>query len=95
VIADASLGTSDCRYGGAALAAESPLLCALFTVHHNLSEAITRMAMDPSLPPTDFLIVGDHMPPFFAREARMRFDPDHVPWILLRAKPAAKAGQGA
>ena len=32
---------------------------------------------------------------FFAREARMRYDPDHVPWILLRAKGAANAGQGA
>jgi len=95
VIEDASLGTADCTYGGAALAAESPLLCALFAVHHRLSDAITRMAFDPSLPPTDFLIVGDHMPPFFAREARVRYDPDHVPWILLRAKADTGAGKGA
>lgn len=96
VIADASLGTADCRLGGAALAAESPLLCPLFEVHHRLADAITRMAMDPSLPPTDFLIVGDHMPPFFAREARMRFDPRHVPWILLHARGGkVEAGRGA
>lgn len=95
VIEDASLGTVNCTYGGTALAEESPLLCPLFTVHHRLSEAITRMALDPALPPTDFLIVGDHMPPFFAREARMRFDPAHVPWILLRARASARSGQGA
>jgi hypothetical protein len=86
VIEDSSIGTGDCRLGGEALAAESPLLCPLFTVHHRLADAITGMAMDPALPPTDILIVGDHMPPFFAREARMRFDPHHVPWILLRSR---------
>jgi len=88
VIEDASLGTVDCQLGGEALAAESPLLCPLFTVHHRLADAISRMAMDPALPPTDILIVGDHMPPFFAREARMNFDPAHVPWVLLKARPA-------
>lgn len=90
VIEDASLGTQNCAYGGAALAAESELLCPLFKVHHQLSEAITRMALDPALPPTDILIVGDHMPPFFKREARARFEGREVPWILLEAK----AGQG-
>jgi hypothetical protein len=42
--------------------------------------------MDPALPPTDFLIVGDHMPPFLARRERMDFDGYRVPWILLRSK---------
>jgi len=95
VVEDASLGTLDCRTGGAALADESPLLCPLFAVHHHLADAITRLAMDPALPPTDFIIVGDHMPPFFARDARVRFDPQHVPWIVLhsrgRAEPARPA----
>ena len=95
VIEDASLGTQDCRYGGAALAAESPLLCPLFEVHHRLADALTRMALDPMLPPTDILIVGDHMPPFFAREARVQFDPRHVPWILLHARPTARGSQAA
>lgn len=88
VVEDASLGTQDCAYGGSALASESELLCPLFLVHHRLADAITRMAMDPALPPTDILIVGDHMPPFFERDARTRFDGHHVPWILLQAKPA-------
>lgn len=94
VIEEASLGTANCAYGGAALRAESDMLCPLFQVHHRLADAITRMALDPRLPPTDFLIVGDHMPPFFQRDARSRFDGNHVPFILLEwnggaARPAA------
>ena len=47
------------------------------------------MAMDPNLPPTDFVIVGDHMPPFFNRDARLMFDDAHVPWLILRARDKA------
>jgi len=89
VLQDASLHTQDCRFGGAALAAESERLCPLFAVHHQLSEAITRMALDPALPPTDILIVGDHMPPYFERDARVRFHGQHVPYVLLRARGSA------
>lgn len=89
VLEDKSLHTENCSFGSAALAGESERLCPLFRVHHQLSEAITRMALDPALPPTDILIVGDHMPPYFERDARIRFDGHHVPWILLEARPAA------
>lgn len=85
VIEDASLGTANCTMGGAELEQESPLLCPLFEVHHQLADAITRMALDPTLSPTDILIVGDHMPPFFKREARARFEGHEVPWVLLEA----------
>lgn len=91
VVEDASLGTENCTYGGAALAEESPILCPLFEVHHQLADAITRMALDPDLPPTDILIVGDHMPPFFLRSARVRFEGHQVPWVLLQAKPKPAA----
>jgi len=86
VVEAADLGTANCTYGGPALAAESNLLCPLFLVHHKLADAISRMAMDPALPPTDILIVGDHMPPFFERDARVRFEGHQVPWILLQSK---------
>jgi len=86
LLADESLGTQDCKFGGAALADRPPMMCRLFAVHHRLAEALTRMALDPALPPTDILIVGDHMPPFFQRDARVRFTGDKVPWILLRAR---------
>lgn len=86
VLADPALGTDNCTFGGAALADGPPMLCRLFLVHHNLSDALTRMALDPTLPKTDILIVGDHMPPFFQRNARLRFDGERVPWVLLKAK---------
>jgi len=35
-------------------------------------------------PPTDFLIVGDHMPPFTHQASRLQFDAENVPWVLLR-----------
>lgn len=86
VLADPALGTENCTFGGTALADAPPMLCRLFLTHHRVSEALTRMALDPRLPPTDILIVGDHMPPFFQRDARERFDGARVPWVLLRAK---------
>lgn len=95
VMEDAGLRTANCTYGGPALANESSLLCPLFLVHHRLADAITRMALDPDLPPTDILIVGDHMPPYFDRDARSRFDGHNVPWILLQAKPQAAAQKPA
>ncbi len=89
ILADRSLGTDDCRFGYAELGDEAPMVCRLFLLHHRLADAISRMAMDPAMPPADILIVGDHMPPFFQRTARIRFDGQRVPWILLRAKDAA------
>lgn len=91
VLPEATLGTEGCDDPKAPLATVSPRLCRLFTVHHNLADAISKMAMDPSLPPTDILIVGDHMPPFFDRKLRSMFNPAQVPWILLRARDAAPA----
>jgi hypothetical protein len=86
LLADESLGTQDCKFGGAALADRPPMLCRLFLVQHQLADAVTKMALDPALPPTDILIVGDHMPPFFQRDARVRYVGDKVPWILLKAR---------
>ncbi|MEO7248574.1 MAG: sulfatase-like hydrolase/transferase [Novosphingobium sp.] len=91
VLPDASLGTESCDDANAPLADVSPRLCRLFVVHHNLSQAISKMAMDPALPPTDILIVGDHMPPYFDRQLRAMFNPAQVPWILLRARDAGSA----
>lgn len=86
LLADKSLGTEDCKFGGAALTDRPPMLCRLFLVQHHLADAVTKMALDPDLPPTDVLIVGDHMPPFFQRDARIRYVGDKVPWILLKAR---------
>lgn len=92
ILADESLGTRDCRFGEPDLGLDVPMLCRLFLLHHRLADAITAMALDPDMPPADILIVGDHMPPFFQRSARERFDGSRVPWILLRAKGEGEGG---
>ena len=92
VVEDATLGTVDCRLGPREWSAANQQLCRLFSVHRQLADAIDAMAMDPALPPTDILIVGDHMPPLFDRDSRMRFDGSHVPWILLRSKAGRETG---
>jgi len=88
VIADPKLGTANCELTDPAWQANDPQLCRMFMLHHRLADAIDKLAMDPALPPTDFLIVGDHMPPFLGRQKRFRFDPAHVPYVYLRAKDA-------
>jgi hypothetical protein len=92
VVEDSTLGTQDCAFGPSAWSAENPQVCRLFLAHHRVADALHAMLMDPALPPTDVLIVGDHMPPFFDRDSRLRFDGSHVPWILLRNKDGAVGG---
>lgn len=86
VLPEAAVGTRSCRLGPPSWGKEYPEVCRLFTVEALLADAIDKMVMDPDLPPTDFLIVGDHVPPFLQRESRQRFDLNHVPWIMLRAE---------
>ena len=89
VVEDSSLGTEDCVFGSGEWSANNPQICRLFLVQHQLANALDAMVMDPELPPTDILIVGDHMPPFFDRDSRARFDGSQVPWILLRSRGAS------
>jgi hypothetical protein len=90
VLADDRLGTKNCDFGPHDWASDNPHICRLFLLHHRLADAIGAMAMDPKLPPTDILIVGDHMPPFFDRGSRLRFDGTKVPWIYLKAKTGSE-----
>lgn len=84
VLDGATPGLGGCAEGTAPLADKSLLECQLFLAHHDLAEAISKLVTDPRLPPTDFLIVGDHMPPFLNRRERLDFDGYNVPWIYLR-----------
>ena len=58
-------------------------LCNLATSLHNLTSSIADMAMDPHLPPTQFIIVGDHAPPIVNPKLRRRFSDSEVPFIEL------------
>lgn len=45
---------------------------------------VARIASDPNLRPTRFLMVGDHPPPFVDPDLRGRYHPKAVPYISLR-----------
>ena len=53
--------------------------------------ALLEIFTAADFPDADILIVGDNVPPFFHRFHRNQFEPDRVPWILLRPKPDARA----
>lgn len=90
VLEDERLGTTDCNRFDRKLDAEYPQVCRLFQIFGQIGAALEREIVAKDFPPTDILIVGDHIPPFFDRHHREQFEPDRVPWILLRAKEAPK-----
>jgi hypothetical protein len=89
------LGTANCRQLGPELDADLPMVCRLFAIWGDTSAALTKLLSDPDLPPTDVLIVGDHMPPFTLQRARVQFAPDQVPWYYLRHKDGAAKDQSS
>lgn len=59
---------------------------------------VASIAMDPRLPPTEFVVVGDHSPPFLSPATRSQFSQTEVPYIHLvphnpRVAPRALAGK--
>lgn len=85
---DVVYGTDRCTLGEPSWRAKYPMLCRSYMVHEAVAKAIFKEISDPSFPEADVLIVGDHMPPFFPRNIRNRFDPTRVPFIYLRNKAA-------
>ena len=90
VLENERLQTLDCARFDAALDASYPMTCRLLQLFDQTGAALAREIIAKDFPATDILIVGDHLPPFFDRHHRTQFEPDRVPWILLRpkAKPA-------
>jgi hypothetical protein len=89
-VANRDLGTDHCENYDARLDRELPLVCRLFTIWDQTAASLAQVISRPDFPPTDILIVGDHMPPFSQQASRLAFEPDRVPWILLRDKRAGK-----
>ncbi len=58
---------------------------------HLALESIAKMAADPTIPPTAFVIVGDHAPPYIEGEKRNLYDQANVPYLLLQPKTANEA----
>ena len=88
VVPDQRLGTDNCNLGTAEWRRDFGLLCRNYQIHAQIADAVTAEIMKPDFPEADILIVGDHMPPFFTRAIRTRFDSAHVPWVYLRSKQA-------
>jgi hypothetical protein len=65
----------------------APDVCWMVTTQRNALAAIARIALDPTLKPTRFVIVGDHSPPYMLRSRRDLFAQKRVPWMELTPKP--------
>jgi hypothetical protein len=81
-----SLATDKCTLGSQQWRENYAMLCRSYEVQRQIVESLTDEIMRPDFPDTDILIVGDHMPPFFPRYLRTRFDAQHVPWVMLRSR---------
>jgi hypothetical protein len=91
VLRSAQLQTEDCTRFDSGLDRDFPMTCRLMQLFDQSGRALAREIAAPDFPATDILIVGDHIPPFFDRHHRNQFEPDRVPWILLRARAPAEA----
>jgi hypothetical protein len=81
-----NLDVDHCERTSARLAAEYPMICRQFAIWDAVDAALVKEITAADFPPTDILIVGDHMPPYFDRHHRSQFAPDRVPWLMLRWK---------
>ncbi len=61
-------------------------VCVWHWLVRRVNEEIASVALDPALPPTVFVITGDHAPPFYNSAKRALFSQDHVPYVILRPR---------
>lgn len=88
IVENRELGTKNCARLGGQLDRDFPMVCRMFAIWEDTADALVRTVNRPDFPPTHILIVGDHMPPLTHQSSRLQFEPDRVPWILLRSKQA-------
>jgi hypothetical protein len=62
---------------------EDDASCDLMGLVIRAERSVARLAVKPDLPPTEFLIVGDHAPPFIRRSRRDNFSSTQVPFVHL------------
>lgn len=82
-------GTLGCADRGGAF--DHVMVCTMMELWLQLFDRITRIALNEDLPPTDFIIVGDHAPPFWRRKEKDLFVAGQVPWIVLRDRRQMEA----
>jgi hypothetical protein len=83
-----SVGSSfDCsKYPGTQ---SNHAICLHSRMVHLVLENIAKIALDPGLPPTRFIVVGDHSAPFLGNAERSFYSQDSVPAVLLEPKQGA------
>ena len=59
-------------------------VCNTLRIQEKTLADIARLALDSNLPPTYFIIVGDHRPPFLSRNVANSFSEERVPMLLLK-----------
>ncbi len=84
-----NLNVDHCERISAYLAREFPQVCRQFAIWNDIDVSMVNEITASDFPDTDFLIVGDHMPPFFDKHNRIQFDPEHVSWLYLHHKDSA------
>ena len=89
VRADEATPRHDCTTGGPF---GDPEVCVMAEIWEDLFDAVNRLALRN--PETEILLVGDHAPPLWRRNARKQFKTDRVSWIRLtpRGSPIHLAG---
>lgn len=65
---------------------QSDSVCLHTRMIHLVLSSIAKVASDPKLPPTEFVVVGDHMPPFLNNGIRSLYSPDVVPFVVLKPR---------
>jgi phosphoglycerol transferase MdoB-like AlkP superfamily enzyme len=63
-----------------------PEVCLQMAFWHDMFKRLAVLALDPALPPTRIVIVGDHAPAFVRRDRAAFFVPARVPYIELMPK---------
>jgi hypothetical protein len=69
--------------GKASFAIKDDAACNLVALVARVERAVSELAMRPGLPQTEFVIVGDHAPPFIFKKRRQLFSQYEVPYIHL------------
>ena len=82
------------RCGKDDAAIQDEAACNLMGLLIRAERAVATLAMRPDLHETEFIIVGDHAPPFMRRSRRMTFSPDVVPFFHLIPKHPIKNSPG-
>lgn len=65
-------------------------VCELDLLLGRTLHAIAELATQEDLPPTEFIVVGDHAPPFATLARRSKFDQANVPFVRLTPRAVAK-----